>query len=202
LSRKKTTVLLDRLYRILLILAAALIGGLLLYAVTPNLTPRFGEDVAALWSWFLIFLTGFAAQRLLPKDDLSRVSHILLAILASSLAAMLSTWAFIVLLDAPFDEGGVPQLLMVGAAALAFATIVFCPIYWLRRKTGRYQAGAYVLSGVLMPAAWIFIARPFGNDGFKWIAYEAAVFAAIGASAALAFMMVAGRAKAENVETR
>ena len=82
-------------------------GGLLLYAVTPDLTPRFGEDVAALWSWFLIFLSGFAAQRLLPKGDLSRVTRILSAISTSAIAAMLSTWVFIVLLDAPFDEGGI-----------------------------------------------------------------------------------------------
>ena len=197
-----TNILADRLYRILLILAAALIGGLLLYAVTPNLAPRFGEDVAALWSWFLIFLSGFAAHRLLPKDDLSSVSRILLAILASSIAAMFSAWVVIAVLDVPFEQGVIPELLLVGAAALAFATIVLCPIYWLQRKTGRYQAGMYVISGALIPAAWIFIVQPFGTDGLKWIAYEAAVFAAIGTSAAIAFVVVVGRAKVEHVESR
>lgn len=194
------SVLVDRLYRMFLILAAAFVGGLLLYRLTPNLTPRFGEDVAALWSWFLIFASGYVAHRLLPKDDLSHVSRILLAILASSVAAIFSTWIFLVFLGAPFDDGGVGQLLLVGSAALAFATIVFCPIYLLRRKIGRYQAVVYVMSGVLIPGAWIYILRPFGDDEFKWISYQAAVLAAIGVPAAVAFMLVAGRARAERVD--
>ncbi len=57
----------DRLYRIILILTAAVIGGLILYGITPSLAPHFGDNVAALWSWFFIFVSGFAAHRLLPN---------------------------------------------------------------------------------------------------------------------------------------
>ncbi len=191
----------DRLYRTFLILAAAVIGGLLLYAVTPNLALRFGDDAAAIWSWFLILASGYIAHRLLPKNDLSHVSRILAAVFASSIAAMLSGWIFIVFFDTPFDYGGIWQLLLVGSTALVFATFVFCPIYWLRRKIGKYQAVIYVSSGGLIPAAWIYVVQPFGTAGFEWLTYEAAVYATIGVSAAVVFMLVAGRENAGRVET-
>lgn len=184
-----------RLFRLILVVAVALAGGLLLYAITPDLRPRFGEDAAALWSWFLIFAAGYVAHRLLPRDDLSHVSRILLAIIASAAAAMVCTWLLILLVDFPVDDGGVGQVLLVGSAAIAFATIVLCPIYFLRNKIGKYLIAAYLTSGVLIPATWVYLSRPFGDYEFLWLSLQAMVLAVIGASASVVFMLVVGRVR-------
>ena len=125
---------LNRLYRTLLILAAALVGGLVIYWLTRTQVEQFGETAAALWSWFLILICGFVTHRLLPKDDLSRISWILLAIFASVVASMFSAWVLIILIDEPIDDGISGQLFVAGSVALVLATVVFCPIYLMRKK--------------------------------------------------------------------
>jgi hypothetical protein len=51
----------------------------------------------------------------------------------------------------------------------------------------------YLIFGILIPVAWIYIVYPFGDQGYLWSAISAAVFAAIGLFAAVAFMLVATR---------
>ena len=183
----------DRVYRTILVLAAAVIGGLALYVLTPDMAPYVGEDGAAPWSWFLLFASGIAAHLFLPKSDLSRVSLVLVAVLASALAAVLTTWLLLVLIDFPIDGGYLGQLVLIGAVALVFAGFVFVPIYLFYENVGRSPKTICLLSGALLPAAWVFAMRPFGDEAMKWIALEAAAFSIIGASAAVAFTIVASR---------
>jgi len=191
---------LDRIYRIILIVAAAVIGGLVLYALVPDVTPYVGTNGAALLSWFLIFASGVAAHFLLPKRDLSQVTAVLLALLASTIAAVVTAWLLMVLVDFPVDDGGAGQLLLVGAVAFVFASLVFVPTYVFCRKIGGSPMTICLLSGVLLPAACIFILRPFGDEQSIWLVFEAAAFSLIGASASLAFVTIATRTGSSRVK--
>jgi len=62
---------LNRLFRLCLLLGAAVFGGLLVYALTGNLAWKWGETAATIWFGFCVFLSGFLAHRLLPRPDLS-----------------------------------------------------------------------------------------------------------------------------------
>ena len=152
-----------------------------------------GQDGAALWSWFLLFASGIVAHLVLPKRDLSTVSLVLSAVLASTLAAILTTWLILILIDFPIDGGYFGQLMLTGAMALVFAGLVFVPIYLFCKHAGRSPKASCLLSGALLPAIWIFAMRPFGDEALPWLALEAAAFSIVGVAAAVTFVFVANR---------
>ena len=164
MSEDNSRNLLDRLYRVVLIVAAAVILGLLLYWIAPDVTPYIGENGAALWSWFLIVVSGVAAHRLLPKTVMSSVSQLLFALLASAAVTMVAAWVFILVVDLPVDQGGLPQVLLVGFSASVLAAIVFVPIHLIRKTLGRAVPFIYFLTGALIPAVYVMIWRPLGED--------------------------------------
>ena len=164
MSEDNSRNLLDRLYRVVLIVAAAVIFGLLLYWIAPDVTPYIGENGAALWSWFLIVVSGVAAHRLLPKTVMSSVSQLLFALLASAAVTMVAAWVFILVVDLPVDQGGLPQVLLVGFSASVLAAIVFVPIHLIRKTLGRAVPFIYFFTGALIPAVYVMIWRPLGED--------------------------------------
>ena len=192
--------MLNRFYRITLVVAAAAIGGLSLYWIVPDLTPYVGENGAALWSWFLIIASGVGAHRLLPRANLSHVSHVLSAILVSACVAMVIAWILMLVVDFPVDQGRIPQLLLVGFSALVLAGIVFFPIYLIQRKLDRSIAFFYFLAGILIPASCVLIYAPFGNDDIQANVLAAIVLGFLGACSAVGFAAVAGRSRVEAID--
>ena len=61
----------NRLFRLFLVLGAAVFGGLLFYALTGNLAWRWGEAAATIWFVTCVFVSGFITHRLLPPPNLS-----------------------------------------------------------------------------------------------------------------------------------
>lgn len=187
--------MLDRIYRIILVVAAAAIFGLLLYWLAPDVTPYVGENGAALWSWFLIVASGFVAHRLLPDTDLSAVSHVLLALLVSAIVAMIVAWAFVLVVDLGVDEGAVPQVLIAGLATLAFAGTVYVPIYVMRGRLGRSVPFIYLLAGALLPASCVLVWRPLGQEDTVANLLAAALLGCLGVSSAIGFAVAAARSR-------
>lgn len=183
----------DLLYRFVLIVAAAVIGGLLLYWMVPDLTPHIGENGAALWSWTLIIACGVVAYWLLPKTNLAHVSRVLSAILASAAAAMVAAAIINFVFDFPLDEEAVPQVVLIGFCALAFASTVYFPIYVIQRRLARAAILTYIVAGMLIPAACIFFYRPFGDADVEGNILSGVILGLIGVCSAIAFVVVAHR---------
>jgi len=183
-----------RLYRVSLILAGAIPGGLLLYVITRSFVSPFGEDVAAIWSWVTFIIAGYLIQRLLPKNNLLPVTRILLAIFASSIAAMSASWIFMTLVDFPVDSL-LAQLALTGAATIILAVVIFLPIHVLLQRKSFFRTALYMLSGIAIPSGIVLVFQPFGEEAFKWIAFQAVVFGAFGGFAAVAFMLVSDSEK-------
>lgn len=183
----------DRLYRFILIATAAVIGGLSLYWMAPDLTPHIGENGAALWSWFLIIGCGVVAHWLLPKTSLAKVSRMLAAILVSAFAAMLAASLLNMALDFSLDEAAIPQVLLIGFAALVFAIVVYLPIYLVQRKLVRSVVHTYIVAGALIPAACSLFFRPFGRADFEANVLAAMLLGLIGACSAIAFAVIVYR---------
>jgi len=192
--------MLDRFYRITLVAAAAAIGGLSLYWIAPDLTTYIGQNGAALWSWFLIIASGVAAHWLLPKTNLSHVSHVLSAILVSVCVAMVVAWILMIVVDFPVDQGVLPQLLLVGFSALALAGLVFFPIYLIQRRLDRSITFLYFLAGTLIPASCTLIYLPFGKEDFQANILSAIVIGLLGACSAVGFAAVVGRSRVKGVD--
>ena len=193
-SENESRTLLDRLYRLVLIFAAAVIFGLLFYWIAPDVTPYVGENGAALWSWALIVLSGIAAHWLLPRTDMAPVSRVLFALLTSSVVAMLSAWICMLVVDAPFDQGELPQvLIVVGLLALVFASIVFVPLYLLRKKLGRAVGVTYLLAGVIIPASYVMVWRPADPHDLVANVILAVFLALIGGCSAVNFAFATAR---------
>ncbi|MGI9204242.1 MAG: hypothetical protein ACR2Q3_09540 [Woeseiaceae bacterium] len=189
----------NRIYRIVLIVAAAVIFGLLLYWIAPDVTPYAGENGAALWSWFLIVASGIAAHWLLPKTNLSPVSHVLFALLAGAVVVMVIAWVFVLVVDFPVDQYGLPQVLIVGLSSLVFASIVFVPIHLIRRKLGRAVPFIYFLTGVLIPASYVMIWRPLGQEDFSANLLSAVLLSILGACSAAVFAIATTRLRNKSV---
>ena len=187
--------MLDRLYRALLVLFAAIAGGLVLYWASPDVKPYIGENGAAAWSWFLIVASGVAAHIALPRSDLTVVSNILFAVVVSAATAVFCTAVAAFLLDFPGDDGVLWLYALAGAAAIVMAALVYIPVYLLSRKFRRPLYAVYVALGASVPALWVFVFRPFGDDRIELITIEALILGAIGASSAIAFSLVAGRSR-------
>ena len=187
MSEDNSRNLLDRLYRVVLIVAAAVIFGLLLYWIAPDVTPYIGENGAALWSWALIVLSGIAAHRLLPKTAMSSVSQLLFALLVSATMAMVVAWVFILVVDLPVDQGGLPQVLVVGFSALGFAGVLFVPIHLIRKTLGRAVPFIYFLTGALIPASYVMIWRPLGEEDFSANLLAAVLLGILGTCSAVGF---------------
>ncbi len=184
----------NRLYRIVLIVAAAVIFGLLFYWIFPDVTPYVGENGAALWSWALIFLSGIAAHWLLPRTDLGPVSRVLLALLTSAVVAMFCAWIFMLVVDFPVDQGEIPQVLvLVGLLTLAFASIVFVPFHLLRKKLGRAVAFIYLLTGTVIPAGYVMVWRPLGHHDSVANLLFAVLLGLIGGCSAISFAIATAR---------
>ncbi len=187
MSEDNSRNLLDRLYRVVLIVAAAVIFGLLLYWISPDVAPYIGENGAALWSWFLIVVSGVVAHRLLPKTAMASVSQLLFALLASAAAAMVVAWVLILVVDLPVDQGGLPQVLLVGFSALVFAGILFVPIHLVRKTLGRAVPFIYFLTGALIPASYVMIWRPLGEEDFAANLLSAVLIGFLGTCSAVGF---------------
>ena len=194
MSENESRNLTDRLYRIVLIVAAAVIFGLLFYWIAPDLKPYVGESGAAMWSWALIVLSGIAAHWLLPRTNLAPVSRVLFAVLISTAVAMLSAWILMLVVDLPVDQGELPQVLfLVGFLALVFASIVFVPFHLLRRKLGRSVAFVYLLTGTVIPAGIVMVWRPAGQHDLLANALLAVFLGVIGGCSAIGFAIAAAR---------
>ncbi len=184
----------DRLYRIVLVVAAAVIFGLLFYWIAPDVTPYVGENGAALWSWALIALSGIAAHWLLPRTNMAPVSRVLFALLTSAVVAMLSAWICMLVVDLPVDQGERAQMLaVVGLLALVFASIVFVPFYLLRKKLGRAVAFIYLLAGTIIPAGYVMVWRPVDQDDLVANVILAVFLGLIGGSSAISFAITTAR---------
>lgn len=184
----------DRLYRIVLVVAAAVIFGLLFYWIAPDVTPYVGENGAALWSWVLIVLSGIAAHWLLPRTKMAPVSRVLFALFTSAVVAMLSAWISMLVVDLPVDEGELPQVLVVvGLLALVFASIVFVPFYLLRNKLGRAVGFMYLLAGTVIPATYVMVWRPVDQNDLIANAILAVFLGVIGGCSAISFAIATAR---------
>ena len=178
----------DRLYRSLLIVAAALMFGLLFYWIVPDVTPIVGETGAALWSWLLIIVSGIAAHRWLPKTNMTPVSRVLFAVLMSTLAAMLTALVFALVVELSVDQGELPQVFTaVGFSAFVFASIVFIPIYLTRKKLGRTVAFIYLLAGTMIPAGCVMVWQPLGKQDLVGNLMFAAIVGLVGGCSAIGF---------------
>ena len=184
---------LDRLYRLVLVAAGAIVGGLLLYWLIPDLAPHIGENGAALFSWFLIIVCGVSTHWLLRRTSLARVSRVLAAVLASGFGAASAAAILIIVLDFPVDQQGIPQVLLIGFSALGFAFAVYLPIYLIQRKLARSMISIYVLTGTIIPAAGISVYQPLGQADFEANLLSAVLLGLIGACSAVAFGIVAHR---------
>ncbi|MDJ0793082.1 MAG: hypothetical protein QNI98_02475 [Woeseiaceae bacterium] len=200
MSQNKSRNLPDRLYRIVLIVAAAVIFGLLFYWISPDLTPYVGENGAALWSWALIVFSGIAAHWLLPRKNLAPVSRVLFALLTSAVVAMLGAWILMLVVDLPVDQGEIPQVLVtVGLLALAFASIVFVPFHLLRKKLGRSVAFIYLLTGTFIPAGCVMFWRPAGQHDLVANSLLAVFLGLIGGCCAIGFAIAAARFRSGSI---
>lgn len=184
----------DRLYRITLIVAAAVLFGLLFYWIVPDVTPYVGENGAALWSWALIVLSGIAAHRLIPRTNLSPVSRVLFALLISAAIAMLTALICMLLVGAPLAQGEVQQVLVaVGVSTLAFASVVFVPLHLLRKRLGRAVTFIYVLAGTVIPSGYVMVWHPLGQQDLTANAILAVFLGLIGACSAISFAVATGQ---------
>ncbi len=187
MSNNNSKTLADRLYRIVLILAASIFFGVLVYWITPDLSPYIGENGAALWSWGLLVICGVAAHWLLPKSDLSPVSGVLFAVLSSAVAAMLAALVLIIVV-LPVDIGQAPQMLFaLCLVVLPFAGVVFVPLHLARRHLGRSVVFLYFLAGTGIPAAFVMILRPVDPRDYVGDLMLAVALGLVGACAAIGF---------------
>ncbi len=190
----------NRLYRIALIVAAAVIFGLLFYWFFPDVTPYVGDTGAALWSWALIVLSGIAAHWLLPRTNLLPVSRVLFALLISAVVAMFSAWVSMLVVDAPLAQGELPQVLVaVGLSALAFASVVFVPFHLLRKRLGRAVAFIYLLAGTTIPAGYVMVWRPLGQHDLAANVILAVFLGLIGGCSAISFAIATLRFRRASV---
>ena len=189
MSKHRSQSPLDKFFRVVLVVAAAVTFGLLLYWIAPDVTPYVGETGAALWSWCLIIASGAFAHRLLPAMNLAPVSRVLFAVLASAAVAMLVA-TILALFVLPVDQDEVPQvLLFVEFSALALASIAFVPLYLIRRKLGRAVRIAYLLTGLIMPSGYVMLWRPLGQHDFVLNVIFAGFLGLIGVFSAIGFAM-------------
>ena len=177
----------DKLYRSVLIFAAAVVFGILLYWILPDVTPYVGETAAALWSWSLIVASGVAAHWLLPRSDLAPVSRVLFAVLVSAIVAMFAALV-LALVVLPIDRDEIPQLLIaVGLTALAFSSIVFVPLHLVGSRSGRSVVFYSLLAGSVLPAGLVMVVRPVDPNDYLGDLLLAAFVGCIGGCSALGF---------------
>ncbi len=190
--------LLNRLYRTVIVLAIALVLGLFLYWLAPDLTPYVGENGAALWSWFLIIASGIAAHFLLPKEDMSLVTDVLSALLVGAVAVMAVAWVSAIAVDLPLEEASLAQLLVVGLAAIAYGCLLFIPIHLIQRRLGRTSALVYPFMGALIAAGLSLIWRPLGSDSVAQTVVLV-MLGILGACSAVGFSLVTLRSRNRQV---
>ena len=203
MAKTKSRGLMDRLYRGVLVFAAAFVFGLLLYWLIPDVTPYIGQTGAALWSWLLIIASGMAAHRMLPRIDLSPVSGVLFGLFTGAAVAMFFAFVFAQMLNVPFDDGELPQaLLFVGFSALVLASILFIPIHLAREKLGGKVVVLCLLSGVVFPAGCILLWRPLGSEEFLGNALFAGLASLVGGGSAIGFSIATSRFRGEVVKSQ
>lgn len=177
----------DRLYRAFLVVSSAAIGGLAVYWVTRPFVLPHGASIAALWYWGLTVIIGYASHRLLPENDLSAVTTVLLACLMSAGSVIAGVVALVFALGGP-PLPGLPALLLVsGVLTIAFASAVLWPVYVWTTRIGRYGTLAILVAGALVPGMLVFSLAPFGSEPPGWRLLQSAIVAALGALAALTF---------------
>ena len=192
--------MLNTLYRTAVLLVIAVVLGLFLYWIAPDVTPYVGENGAALWSWFLIIASGIAAHFLLPRRDMSPVSDVLVALLTGSVVATIVAWVSALAVDLPLEQGPLSQLLLVGFSALGFGCLVFVPIHLIQRRLGRSTVLIYPVAGALLPAGLALVWQPLGT-GFSEHLISAVVLGSLGASSAVGFAILTARLRSTRVET-
>ncbi len=115
---------------------------------------------------------------------------------------MTVAWVFVLVIDLPVDQGGLPQVLIVGLFTLFFASAVFVPIHLIRRRLGRSVPFVYFLAGALIPASCVFIWRPFGQDDFAANLLSAILLGILGACSGVGFAIVTTRLRnSSNTDT-
>ncbi len=180
-------------WHFLLVLIAAIVGGLALYALFPDITPYVGETGAAIWSWFAILASGIAAHIALRRSDLHRVSMVLAAILASASSVAVLAYPVMVLVDFPFRDEWFDVLMVLAFVALSIACLVFFPVYLFSRKLRRPLTRVYLALGALIPIGWVVTARPFGDHELVWDMLIAVPLALFGTAGGWTFSLIVRR---------
>ena len=120
------------------------------------------------------------------------------AVLASAIAVIAVSAALAFLLELSIEYGLVTALLLLGAAELIFAVVIFIPINLIRERLGGMERVAYIAVGALIPAIAAFSIVPTSADAVSWIAklVTTLAIAATGAAGGFAFALVVARANA------
>ncbi|MEM1175737.1 MAG: hypothetical protein AAGA33_07515 [Pseudomonadota bacterium] len=177
----------DRIYRAILVVAAAVVFGVLVYGLLPDVKPYVGETGAAIWSWALIIGGGITAHRFLPRADLSPVSRVLFSVLSSALVAVFAG-LILVLTVLPIELGEIPAVLLsFGLSAIAFAGVVFVPLHRVGERLGGRSGLLCLLAGAVIPAITIMVIRPVDPRDFVGDLAFAVFVAVIGACSAIGF---------------
>lgn len=122
--------------------------------------------------------------------------YLVAAVLASAIAVIAVSAVLAFLLDLSIEYGLVTALLLLGAAEMVFAIVIFVPVNLMRKRLGRMERVAYIATGALIPAIAALSIAPTGVDAISWAAklVSTAAIAATGAAGAFAFALVAAQA--------
>ena len=85
----------------------------------------------------------------------------------------------------------VPVLIMTPVFALIGVLLVGLPIHFFLVWRGLSRPIHYVLPGFVIPAMFVAITHPFGEDGALWISSQAFLIGAFGAIVSLIFRRIA-----------